>query len=133
MENEKKIKRTTEDYAGITEDLKNGRDNAWYLCIRWRYKAVLWQMILYEFLDGKNWRPEMFTKKDILVAIQQAGWREFTHYEYDGHRRDPDWYFVDEILEWCIRHNRLIEKSNDVYRRKLFNILKDKEKNSQSE
>ena len=74
----------------------------------------------------------MFTKKDILVAIQQAGWREFSHYEYDGHRRDPDWYFVDEILAWCISHNMLIEKSNDVYRRKLFNVLKDKENNSKA-
>jgi len=127
MENEKNIKRTAQDYAGITEDLKNSKMRWWYLCIRWKYKAALGELILNEFLDGTNWRPAEFTEKDILMAIQEWGWRDFRTYEYDGHRRDPDWYFVKEILDWCLRHHMFIERCNGVYRRKIFETLKNKE------
>lgn len=127
MENSKNIKRTAADYAGKLEELKNSRNEEWYLIIRGKYKAALGKIILNEFLDGTNGRPEQFTKQDILTAIHQAGGRAFETYTYDGHRSDPDGYFVDEILDGCIRHNMRVEKSNELYRRKIFDVLKDKE------
>jgi hypothetical protein len=85
----------------------------------------LGKIILNEFLDGTNGRPETFTKRDILTAIHQAGGREFETYTYDGHRSDPDGFFVDDILDGCIRHNWRVERSNEGYRRKLVEVLKD--------
>jgi len=127
MENSKKIQRTAQDYAGKLEELRNTKNNSWYLFIRGRYKAALGKIILNEFLDGTNGRPEQFTKRDILLAIHQAGGREFETYTYDGHRSDPDWYFVDEILDGCIRHRMFVDRSNVTYSRKLVEALKDKE------
>jgi tRNA(Ile)-lysidine synthase TilS/MesJ len=78
-------------------------------------------------ITGYIFRPLLsFTKQDILTAIHQAGGREFREYEYDGHRSDPYWYFVDTILEGCIRHNMRVEKNNELYRRKIFDVLKEK-------
>lgn len=91
------------------------------------------QIILNEFLDGTNGRPEEFTKQDILVAIRQAGGREFETYTYDGHRSDPDGFFVDDILDGCIRHNMRIERNNEGYRRKIFDVLNDTEKGNTTE
>lgn len=127
MENQKNIKRTAEDYASKREELKNSRNEEWYLLIRGKYKAALGQIILNEFLDGTNERPEQFTKQDILSAIQQGGGRAFRDYEYNGHRSDPHGYFVDEILDGCIRHDMRVERSNEGYRRKIFDVLKDTE------
>ena len=127
MENEKNIKRTAQDYAGTVEDIKNSKGNWCSMIFHGRYKGALGKMILNEFLDGKNGRPAEFTERDILIAIQEAGGREFTDYAYDGHRRDPDWYFVKEILDWCLRHHMFIERCNGVYRRKIFETLKNKE------
>lgn len=134
MENEKNSKRTAADYAGKLEELKQSRNEEWYLIIHGKYKAALGQIILNEFLDGTNDRPEQFTRQDILTAIRQAGGRTFRDYEYDGHRWDPNGNFVDELLDGCIRHDRRVEKSNDVYRRKIFDTLKDKkEENTRKE
>jgi hypothetical protein len=82
-------------------------------------------MILNEFLDGTNGRPEQFTKEEIITAIHQAGGRTFRDYEYDGHRRDPTGNFVDELLDGCIRHDMRVERSNEGYRRKIFDVLKE--------
>lgn len=133
MENQKNIKRTAEDYAGTLEDLKHKKRGESSLIIRGRYKAALGKIILNEFLDGTNKRPEQFTKQDILTAIRQAGGREFETYTYDGHRSDPDGYFVDDILDGCIRHDMRVEKSNVTYSRKLVEVLKDTEGKKQKE
>ena len=125
MENEKNIKRTAEDYAGTLEDLKHKKRGESSLIIRGRYKAALGEIILNEFLDGTNERPEQFTKRDILTAIHQAWGREFRDYEYDGHRRDPNGNFVEELLDGYIRHDMRVEKSNEGYRRKIFDVLKE--------
>lgn len=125
MENQKNIRRTAADYTGTLEDLKHKKRGESSLIIRGRYKAALGEIILNEFLDGTNERPEQFTKRDILTAIHQAWGREFRDYEYDGHRRDPDHYFVDDILDGCIRHDMRIEKNNEGYRRKIFDVLKE--------
>ncbi len=128
MQKSEKIKRTAQDYAGTLEDLKNSKDNYWnYLIIRGRYKAALGTIILNEFLDGKNGRPVEFTEKDVIGAIHQAWWRDFEDYSYDGHRRDPDRYFVKKTLDWFARHNILVEKNNEIYRRKILETLKSEE------
>ena len=126
MENSKNILRTAEDYAGILEDLKHKKRGDSSLIIRGRYKAALGKIILNEFLEGTNERPEQFTKRDILTAIHQAGGREFRDYSYDGHRRDPDHYFVDEILDGCIRHRMFVDRSNVTYSRRLVEVLKER-------
>ena len=130
MENSKNILRTAEDYAGKLEELKHKKKHWGSLIIRGRYKAALGEMILNEFLEGTNGRPEQFTKQDILTAIHQAGGREFRDYSYDGHRRDPDYYFVDEILDGCLRHDMGIEGCKQGYRRKILEVLKEKEENT---
>ncbi len=127
MENSKNIKRTAEDYAGTLEDLKNKKNDWWYLIIRWRYKAALGEIILNEFLDWTNDRPIEFTERDIIRAIEIAWWREFRDYEYDWHRWEPDWYFIKETLKFCLHHNMLIEIHKDAYRRKIFETLDNKE------
>lgn len=128
MENSEKIKRSAEDYAGIVEDLKNAKNNWRSLIIRGRYKAALGRIILNEFLEGTNARPIEFTERDINRAIQEAGWRDFEDYEYDGHRRDPDWYFVKDTLEACLGHHMFIHRCNGVYRRNISEALKEKKK-----
>jgi hypothetical protein len=133
MGNSEKIKRTAEDYAGVTADLKNGKDSWWrYLIIRGRYKAALGKIILNEFLDWTNERPVEFTEKDVLIAIHQAWWREFETYEYDGHRSDPSGYFVQDILEGCMRHDKRLKRRegvymrDDLYRKRLLETLKNR-------
>ncbi len=128
MEHSEKIKRTAQDYAWIVEDIKNSKERWCSMIFHGRYKAELGRMILDEFLNGTNWRPIEFTERDISIAIQEAGWREFNDYTYDGHRRDPDWYFVKEILEWCLRHHMFIHRCNGIYRRDILETLKDKKK-----
>lgn len=127
MENQKNILRTATDYAGKLEELKHQKRDGSSLIIHGRYKAALGQIILNEFLDGTNERPEEFTKEEVITAIHQAGGRTFRDYEYDGHRRDPTGNFVDEILDGCIRQNMRLEKHNELYRRKILDVLNKKE------